>query len=244
MRIQLVSDTHCEFYLDPVQFLDSLTFEPNLDVLVLAGDIVVPCQQGMTQVMDIFSYLSSKAKDIIFVAGNHSYYHGTKEQAESLLKSVLPSNFHWLQNTEVVIDNQPFFGGTMWFPEDPMNIFYKRNMCDFEVIRNLSDWVYTENALFTAAAERLVTPESIVVTHHLPSSVCTPSQFKGSQLNRFFVCEQSDLILEKKPKAWLFGHTHLGSDQMLGSTRLLSNPYGYPGERKFFRNYPPVVIET
>jgi Icc-related predicted phosphoesterase len=143
-----------------------------------------------------------------------------------------------------VIGSQPFFGGTMWFPEDPMNFLYKRNMCDFEVIRYLSGWVYAENVLFTEAANQLIHQDSIVVTHHLPSNVCIAPQFKGSNLNRFFVSDQTRLIEEKKPKLWVYGHTHLPYDGLLGETRLICNPFGYPSERKFFRNYPPVVIET
>lgn len=53
-----------------------------------------------------------------------------------------------------------------------------------------------------------------------------------------------DVIREKKPSAWLFGHTHESMDVMIGDTRCLSNPYGYQPRAlngKFSPGYTVVV---
>jgi hypothetical protein len=36
-------------------------------------------------------------------------------------------------------------------------------------------------------------------------------------------------------RAWLFGHTHNFVDLMIGSTRIVANPRGYPSEKSEFR---------
>ena len=65
------------------------------------------------------------------------------------------------------------------------------------------------------------------MTHHLPSQQCVAPQHKDSPLNPFFVCDMEDLILERQPSLWLFGHTHSSVDIQIGKTRLLCNPFGY-----------------
>ena len=67
----------------------------------------------------------------------------------------------------------------------------------------------------------------VVVTHHLPSTLSIGDQFKTSELNRFFVCDMSNIILDKKPVLWLHGHTHESCDYVVGDTRVICNPYGY-----------------
>jgi hypothetical protein len=39
-------------------------------------------------------------------------------------------------------------------------------------------------------------------------------------------------VIEKyQPNLWVYGHTHECDDQMLGSTRIISNQRGYPKSR-------------
>ena len=59
--------------------------------------------------------------------------------------------------------------------------------------------------------------------------------YAESPINRFFVSDETPLILDKKPRLWVHGHTHLTCDYMLGETRVVCNPHGYPKERKWTR---------
>jgi predicted phosphodiesterase len=243
MKAQLLSDIHSEFYKNPLEFLDSLEFSPNLDFLLLPGDLVVPCSQGKEKTKRVVDYFARKARHCIFTCGNHCYYYGTKEAAEGILISVMPSNFHWLRNSVETVDGIGFFGGAMWFPDAPHNKMYEDQLSDFLVIRGFKDWVYEENHKFIEAGKKYITDKTIVLTHHVPAYSVVAPVFQGDNLNRFFVCDMTHLILKRKPPLWVYGHTHLPGNRMMGETRIVANPYGYPLERKNLGPYPPVVFE-
>ena len=115
-------------------------------------------------------------------------------------------------------------------------------MNDFDLIGNLRSWVYKKNEEFRENGRKLITSDTIVLSHHLPSSVCIAEQYKGDELNRFFVSDETDLILEKQPRLWVYAHTHTKGSYNIGNTRLETNPYGYPHERGI-TPYPPVIME-
>jgi hypothetical protein len=79
----------------------------------------------------------------------------------------------------------------------------------------------------------------VVITHHLPHQTSTPSFFVGSPLNRFFVADDAaDLVAGAGARLWLHGHTHAPCDYVVGNTRVVCNPRGYPHERR----KPPVDL--
>ena len=243
MKLQLVSDIHTEFYDMPLSVLKRIDFAPDLDFLALPGDIVVPCRQNGKIVQQVLNFLSTKARHVLYTTGNHEYYGGTREAAEFILRSYLPKNFVWLQNSDVTLDGIHFFGGTLWFPNQPLNQLYESTMSDFSVIKGFREWVYVENAAFREAAARLVTPQTVVLSHHLPHSRSTPPQFLNSPLNRFFTSDETTVIETKQPRYWFHGHTHRPCDYMLGDTNVICNPYAYPMEREQMGAYPTVIIE-
>ncbi len=244
MKAQLISDLHSCFYPNPMPMLESLEFVPDLDVLLLPGDIVVPAVQGPEKVRKVLDFLSRRAKHVLFVTGNHEYYRGTFDSTHAVLSNNLPQNFQWLYNSVTTINERRFFGGTMWFCDAPHNRMYEDQLNDFVVIKGFKKWVYEENRKFDDAARRLVTDETIVLTHHVPSYGVVSPVFQGDSLNRFFVCEMTDLILSAKPPLWVYGHTHLPADNRIGETRVVCNPYGYPQERPNLPPYTPVVFDV
>jgi hypothetical protein len=167
------------------------------------------------------------------VPGNHEYYgtnpvDGLKMLAR--LTSDIP-NFKVLSSdTSVFIDGHRLVGDTMWFADDYLNVQYKDRMNDFGVIGNFVPWVYQQNQKWMKFLDKELKEGDIVVTHHLPSYRLVAPELRKSNLNRFFVCETEKWILDKKPALWLFGHTHTSCDQMIGATRCVANPLGYPGE--------------
>ena len=132
----------------------------------------------------------------------------------------------------------------MWFPDAPHNRMYEDQLNDFVVIRDFKTWVYEENRKFSDAAKEHVTDETIVVTHHIPAYSVVSPVFQGDNLNRFFVCDMTHLILSRKPPLWVYGHTHLPADNVVGSTRVVTNPLGYPHERPSLPPYTPVVFDV
>ena len=217
-----LSDIHLEHVRgQELEYLSSLLLScPEFDVCVLAGDIAYPSMLGR-----VFQYLSIKFKHVVYVAGNHEYWeNGT------FFVDAIPNNVHILNNSNVVIDGQRYIGSTLWFPFDPLNQIYERNMPDFN-IPGFRSWIYNVANESAAYLKNNMQENDIVVTHHLPSYRCVDKQFVGSQLNRFFVHPMENEILDCNPKMWIHGHTHHSVNTMIGDTRILCNPVGYPSER-------------
>ena len=70
---------------------------------------------------------------------------------------------------------------------------------------------------------------AVVVTHHLPSPRSVAPQFMDSPINCYFLCDVERLMGDR-PKLWVHGHTHSSCDYLVGATRVISNPFGYPRE--------------
>jgi len=250
MRLQLISDLHTEFYhtpLDPyptaLEFCRSIEIAPDVDFLVIAGDLVIPARQDLNLLTGILNHFSRLAKHVIYVEGNHEFYYGEQLRTLFTLRSVMPKNYTWLSNDAATLDGVHFYGGTMWFPDlDGLNWLFRDDFNDWELIENLRSWVYKENTAFTENAMKLVTRDTIVISHHLPHT--NSAREYRDACNRFFVSDQTPLITEKVPRLWLHGHTHTAYDFTLGDTRVVCNPYGYPRERKWKRPYLPVILDV
>lgn len=228
MKIQITSDLHTEFYgYDFSDLLD--TFDPtDVDVLVVAGDVGTLRYCSM---QDSLAILSRKYPHVVFVTGNHEYYNTSKPYVDDVLQDVCKKygNLHWLDHSVVEIGGQRFIGSTLWFRDHPMNELYARGLNDFRVIRGFRNWVYKENEKAITYLSENIREGDFVVTHHLPSQLCVDPRFKGSNLNRFFVCEMDDVIERCRPKHWVAGHTHHSCRVNVHDTLITINPYGYPG---------------
>lgn len=237
MKAQLISDCHTEFYYgNPFDALGRIPFVPDLDVLFLPGDIVVPAHQTRNECRRVFDFLGEKAKWVLYTFGNHEYYSSkVGADVEKFIRDLLPDNYIVLENSEATIDGVHFYGGAMWFPFDPLNQIYEHQLNDFKYIEDIHDWVYQKNTEFRENGNKLIRPDTVVLSHHLPSNLSTNRMYAESPINRFFVSDETPLILDKKPRLWVHGHTHLTCDYMLGETRVVCNPHGYPKERKWTR---------
>src|SRR5271157_5219353 len=177
MRLQLISDLHTEFLKGrEMVVLQHLPIEKNLDFLVVAGDLVVPGYQGSMLVDKIFAAISEMARHVLYVSGNHEYYHGSKEWTDQKLREGMARypNIHFLDNQELTLDGVHFIGGTMWYPTgDGLNFAFAKQMSDAFEIQNFV-WAERENAIFTSLANSVVTPETVVSTHHMPHPMTTP----------------------------------------------------------------------
>jgi Icc-related predicted phosphoesterase len=108
-------------------------------------------------------------------------------------------------------------------------------MMDFHLIEGFEDVVYRENARHLEVFGREIRPGDIVVSHHLPHPQSVNIQFRAglaSRLNPFFLCDCEALIEGARPAAWIHGHTHTPCDYVVGATRVVCNPIGYPRERE------------
>jgi hypothetical protein len=175
------------------------------------------------------------------VPGNHEYYNSSpSEVARNLAK--LTNDFPQVvipENDTVVIAGQRFIAGTMWFRPDPTAEPNKRFMHDFSLIQDFEPWVYEQNAAFEQVLDTHVEADDVVITHHLPAFESAQARFARSAMNAFFVCDMAAYVRERQPKLWVHGHSHDRCDYLLGKTRVVANPLGYPNEVKSLEAFEP-----
>ena len=230
---QLLSDLHFEFHHDQgARFLNELDPE-GVDCLLLAGDICTIRQMDFA-----IRGFSAKYPRVLMTTGNHEYYGSSPAEVHGLLSGLTTEldNFTWLRNDVADVGGVKVAGTTLWFENFRKNKKYKHGMNDFHQIREFVPWVFDENTLAQAFLNRVAGDVDIIMTHHMPHPECVSLRYRVGQAapyNRYFCCDMSALINEKQPSVWTFGHTHDRKDFLVGSTRLLSNPKGYPHEREF-----------
>ncbi len=239
MKLQIMSDLHLEMHADGGAELIRGLDPTSVDVLVLAGDITMA--RYYEDLESVFRPLARKYRHILYVPGNHEYYKSSPGQvtrnlaklAKAVPEVVIP------QNGTVVIAGQRFIAGTMWFRTDPAAEHAKRVMHDFSLIKDFEPWVYQQNAAFEKVVASRLKATDVVLTHHLPAPLSTPERFARSAVNAFFVCDMTSYISERQPKLWIHGHTHDRCDYILGKTRIVANPLGYPSEPRSLEAFEP-----
>jgi predicted phosphodiesterase len=231
VRVQLLSDLHFEYDDDGGEAFVR-TVEVVGDVLVLAGDIL-PLQSA-ERVREAFGWFCARWRHVVYVTGNHEYYRTSPAAADTLLVEAAGSlaNFHVLNPGVAVIDGVRFVGATLWFPPTPDEARYRGFLTDFKLIRDFVPWVHEAHAAQLGFLETNLREGDVVVTHHLPHRNSTPRMFADSPLNRFFVAGDAPALLERAgAQLWLHGHTHSPRDYVVGRTRVVCNPRGYPHEK-------------
>jgi len=95
-------------------------------------------------------------------------------------------------------------------------------------------------------AERPVGQPAVVVTHHGPSP---RSLIDWPKMRELDWCYSSDLEArlmtgDSAPNLWLHGHMHRNRDYVVGNTRVVANPRGYPvlGGRRENPDFDPTLV--
>ena len=242
MKLQLLSDIHLEQWpgRETVQIRK---FEVKADTLALAGDICYLKELHLCK--EVFEEFCSRWKTVIYTPGNHEFYTSNPKTCWNnlLITKMGLSNLHVLDVGKVeVIDGRRWIGGTLWFPHQPDNPCYYSLMNDFFTIDDFTPWVYKQCDETAHNLKINMEPGDIVMTHHLPSPVSIHPKYKMSSLNRFFMCDLSELILEREPSIWFHGHTHEGLNYVLGKTKIISNPKGYLREKRDSIPFNPGLV--
>jgi predicted phosphodiesterase len=168
MKISICSDIHLEF--GPIE----LKNKDGADVLVLSGDICVShdlyrfdetAKELGTSFAKSDAYHSffqnccKEFKHVVYVAGNHEHYHGDYATTLKNLKENLGYlvNLHVLDKESVILDDVPFFGGTLWTDmnkEDPVTLSHIRGMMnDFRIVANSNKQVSYKTSVQVLQAE-------------------------------------------------------------------------------------------
>lgn len=265
MKITVVSDLHLEF-----SDCFDIKNEDGADVLILSGDIMiaedlhdhphVPSiyehgsfsdlgrkQKRVQTFRDFLKRMSFQFSDVVYVAGNHEFYHGKFHKGIQYLRETCAEypNIHFLERDTVKIMDVTFVGGTLWTDMnkgDPLTLHAVRDMMnDFRIIRN-DEKGYTSLKPMDVAIRHRETlqyikhvveehPEEkfVVVGHHSPSTQSIHPRYASDTLmNGAYSSDLSEFILDHPQiKLWTHGHTHHCFDYVIGETRIVCNPRGY-----------------
>ncbi|HFD11776.1 MAG TPA: metallophosphoesterase [Crenotrichaceae bacterium] len=224
MLIQYFSDLHLEF--GPLVYPQT-----EADVIIAAGDIGI-YQQGV-------EWLAEIDKPVLYVAGNHEFYHHEyNDTISTIQESCASTNIQFMDKRSVIIGNSRFLGCTLWIDaEKAVSEGKKTGSNDFKKIRYGKEML-THDAVYTLnqqdvewLSSELATPfegNTVVITHHAP----TFWSWGGSPMapGRYSYCNDlRHLMYKHKIDAWFHGHTHQVRDYTCGNTRVLCNPRGYWG---------------
>ena len=235
MTIQFASDLHLEFS-ESREFIRKNPLNPIGDILVLAGDIVPFEKMEFADVF--FDYCSKNFKETYWIAGNHEYYHGNLKDRTGQFKEDIRSNVFLVNNFWIQKDNTRIIFSTLWTSISPENAWHIQNgLNDYHLIKDgdkqfstrRSNELFEENITFIKeAVSNNELDKCIVVTHHVPTLMNYPDEYKGSVLNQAFAVELFDFIENSTIDYWIYGHHHRNIEAFkIGKTTLITNQLGY-----------------
>ena len=219
MKFGIISDLHMEF--------QPWLHEPDPNLFYLnAGDT-----HPSPLMRDYFESLY-KGK-IYSIKGNHDYYGHSFANADMDFPDTIE------------VEGIKIAGATLWTYIRPDRWYdFRDYMMDYRQIKGMNYDRYMNahkthhDYLFSVGAD-------IWVIHHLPSFQSVHEEYRNSNGNDFFATELSYKILEMKkpPKLIVHGHTHRRMDYMIGDTRVICHPRGYPNENEWYSTYGPMIVE-
>lgn len=241
LKIAYGSDFHFEFYSmsRAIEIIDNWQIEDDAEYIIIAGDLHVTAKKviaTLKYIADIY------AKSVLYVVGNHDYYTSSFARENSYFmqdrknntEEVIP-DYLVMQCTHACSHNIHISGctGNIDGSWKPINKMIHGTLNDFHQIvdfhRHEDMGKYEHDFLLSAGHESL---DTIILTHTMPSPKCINPRYEGNYLNPCFANDWEDVIHKIKPNYWICGHTHDAIDMMIGDTRILANPFGYPNENK------------
>jgi len=237
MRLHILSDLHLEFgpFTPPAV---------EADAVILAGDVSTG-RNGLKWALKSFP-----DRPVVYVLGNHEFYGQKLQKLLAELKEMARgTNVYLLEDESCTVGEVTFLGATLWtdfaLNGDPVfsEVVAQTGMNDYRRIRTLPNYrrlkpsdtrqlhaqsrKWLENELLGLKGRKVV-----IVTHHAPSPDSIPAAFEGDAFNPSFASDMRRFITETGAKLWIHGHLHSPSDYMVGNTRILANPRGYPTESR------------
>lgn len=254
MKIQYASDLHLEFP-ENKKFLKEKPLQPKGDILILAGDIVLFTQ--MDKHKDFFKYVSDHFQVTYWVPGNHEYYYFDATKKSGTINEKIRENVFLVNNISIAHKNVRFIFSTLWSKISPEHQWQiEREMNDFHLIKYNGkrfssepfNQLHEESILFIKQELKENKDDKlIVVTHHVPTYMNYPEQYKGSILSDAFAVELFNVIEPSEISYWIYGHHHQNTPGFeIGSTQLITNQLGYvqQHEHQLFQTDKIIEIEN
>ncbi len=237
MKVQYCSDLHLEFSRN-ADYLSKRPLIPSGDILILAGDITYLNAAYFDK--PFFDFVADNYKKVFWVPGNHEFYENSDVSlCEETICENIRDNLFLVNNYSETIDDCKFIFSSMWshIPKE-MEQIVKRSMNDFRLISyngnrySVNDFNRIHSLSKKYISEELVKNDSkttIVVSHHVPTSLCVAPQHKRSPISTGFVADLTELINKSSIDYWIYGHSHTNMDVEIGGCKVVSNQLGYIG---------------
>lgn len=232
MRLAIVSDLHLlhwrriPSWKHPHVLMAQSIQKEKPDVVINAGD--TEQKEWFAKATEGFVSLSTE--------GNHDYYdldfsdfdplHGCHDVTVDGVRFVLAPLWTNYRNNNPLVVNEVQFG-----------------MNDYNWIKNFTPEIVYETHLrhLKFITERKA---DVIVTHHAPSMQSIHPRYRTVRNHMFnygYASDLDEIVEASGAKLWVHGHTHDEADYMIGNTRVVANPCGYPGERP--GRYKPLYVE-
>ena len=201
---------------------------------------------------EFLQYCSDNWEKVIMVAGNHEFYSGDWEKVTDIMREETQHypNISFCDQDRVDLGDVTFLGASLWTNfnnGDPLTMMSVKDlMSDYHAItENPKEGIYHKLRPVTTFAKHnsdldwlrtqlslLKDRKVVVVTHHQPSFRSVHERFKTQTIMNGAFCSNLDDFIMDNPqiKLWCSGHVHNTWDYMIGETRLITNPFGYPSE--------------
>jgi len=181
MKLVLISDTHT-MHEDLVL--------PQGDILIHSGDFTGRGKPH--EVEEFFGWLERQSKNfkhIVFISGNHELSFDYKSTwVVDAIKS-LPTNVHYLEDSEIIIDDIKFYGSP-WQPE-----FF--------------DWAFNlpRGKKLEEKWEMIPNDTDVLITHGPPMYIL---DYTLRDMINVGCLALYNKVIQIKPKLHVFGHIHEG----------------------------------
>jgi predicted phosphodiesterase len=208
-----------------------------------------------------FDHVSKSFPIVLYVMGNHEHYKGRWDRTESILRNEFSrySNIHLLEQNKFVIDDVVFLGASIWSSfnnGDPLTLLkVKELMTDYKAITECNGKIYHKLRPITTFNKHRETVDwlntmlkedtrtTVVMGHHAPSIQSIHERYCGQDdMNSAFASNLEHLMFDHV-KYWIHGHVHDPHNYKIGSTNILCNPFGYPGEPSQLEFNPELVVK-
>lgn len=231
MKIHLLSDLHIEYSEFSLPKTDA-------DIVVIAGDIGI----GLAGLEWIHNQRIKQP--VIFVPGNHDYYHNSLSLIKTL-KSQAQKNVFVMDNDALELEGVRFLGSTLWTDfacfgytmRQRAMLEAQEKLSDFSDIRYQSRLFTPEDALMlhekschwlTQKLSEEYDGKTIVITHHAPSMSSVHPRYEEDLITAAFVSSMEIVMTEERVGLWAHGHVHTAFDYEISGTRVICNPRGHP----------------
>jgi Icc-related predicted phosphoesterase len=241
MKIQFVSDLHLEFPENRT-FLTKHPLEVTGDILLVAGDTAYldlpDSKEDSYSRYAFWDWASENYERVIVCLGNHDFYgfYDLATMSEGYRLDIR-HNVAAYYNDVVHLDGVDVIVSTLWSHIEPYDAYLtEHGVSDFYRIkynghRLTADDFNKEHERCLAFVKRAVAEskaeKKVVLTHHVPTGLCTAAEFSGSPINGAFTVELGNYIADSDIDYWIYGHSHRNIDAQIGDTHIMSNQLGY-----------------